>query len=55
LSVLGTTTIGPRQQVTLVQVGRKVILIGSAPGGLARLGEFDAETVTADQRQGGEQ
>ena len=39
LQVLATVSLSPRQQMFLVRMGGRVVLLGSGPGGLARLAE----------------
>ncbi len=39
LQVLATTSLSPRHQMFLVRMGGRVVLVGSGPGGLARLAE----------------
>ena len=39
LQVLATTSLSPRHQMFLVRMGERLVLVGSGPGGLARLAE----------------
>jgi len=46
VSVLGRTSVSPRQQLLLIRVGRRLVLVGSGPEGMAALMEIrDADEV----------
>ncbi len=48
VEVLSRTSIGAKQQMLLVRVGKRVLLVGSWPGGMANLGEVtDAGELSA--------
>lgn len=47
LSVLGATAVGPRERVVLVEVGKRVLVLGVAPGRVSRLHDLDRDELPA--------
>jgi len=46
MEVIARTPVGPKQQLLLVRLGRRVVLVGAGPNGFAALGEVcDAQEV----------
>ena len=52
IELLGRRPLGGRQDLYLVAIGKRVLLVGSTKDGLTTLGEFPRDEQPPDSRQG---